>query len=97
MDDRDLRCDLVEVGRRLYARGLIGGNEGNISVRQGLNYMRDPAGRLGTMWYCPSDPAPGPMQQHSLVRFGEVEELTHLDRRPTFDVAKHEHPALVFR
>jgi L-fuculose-phosphate aldolase len=30
-----LRADIVEVGRRLYARGLIGGNEGNVSVREG--------------------------------------------------------------
>jgi L-fuculose-phosphate aldolase len=28
-----LKADIVEVGRRLYARGLIGGNEGNVSVR----------------------------------------------------------------
>ncbi|HEV8253388.1 MAG TPA: class II aldolase/adducin family protein [Vicinamibacteria bacterium] len=34
-DERKVRADIVEVGRRLYARGLIGGNEGNISVRQG--------------------------------------------------------------
>jgi L-fuculose-phosphate aldolase len=34
-DERQIRADIVEVGRRLYARGLIGGNEGNISVRQG--------------------------------------------------------------
>jgi L-fuculose-phosphate aldolase len=30
-----IRADIVEVGRRLYARGLIGGNEGNVSVRAG--------------------------------------------------------------
>jgi L-fuculose-phosphate aldolase len=29
-----VRADIVEIGRRLYARGLIGGNEGNVSVRQ---------------------------------------------------------------
>lgn len=34
-DDREIACDIVEVGRRLYARGLIGGGEGNISARQG--------------------------------------------------------------
>ena len=32
-DETQLRCDIVEVGRRLYARGLIGGHEGNVSVR----------------------------------------------------------------
>lgn len=44
MDDRDLRCDIVEVGRRLYARGLIGGNEGNVSIRRGDTLLVTPAG-----------------------------------------------------
>lgn len=44
MDERDLRCDIVEVGRRLYARGLIGGNEGNISVRVADALFVTPAG-----------------------------------------------------
>jgi len=41
-------------------KGREGAPEFNISVRQGLNYMRDPSGRMGTMWYCPTDPTPGP-------------------------------------
>jgi L-fuculose-phosphate aldolase len=44
VDERELRCDIVEVGRRLYARGLIGGNEGNISVREGDTLLVTPAG-----------------------------------------------------
>lgn len=44
MDERDLRCDMVEVGRRLYARGLIGGAEGNVSVRRGDVLYVTPAG-----------------------------------------------------
>ena len=35
MSEDRLRADIVEIGRRLYARGLIGGNEGNVSVRAG--------------------------------------------------------------
>jgi L-fuculose-phosphate aldolase len=44
LTERDVRCAIVEVGRRLYARGLIGGNEGNISVRQGQTLLVTPAG-----------------------------------------------------
>lgn len=35
MSDREaaLRADIVEVGRRLYARGFVASNDGNISVR----------------------------------------------------------------
>ena len=32
-DERQLRADIVEVGRRLYARGYTASNDGNISVR----------------------------------------------------------------
>jgi L-fuculose-phosphate aldolase len=34
----------VEVGRRLYARGLIGGHEGNVSVRLDSTLLITPAG-----------------------------------------------------
>jgi L-fuculose-phosphate aldolase len=43
-DEQRLRCDIVEVGRRLYARGLIGGHEGNISVRLESFLLITPAG-----------------------------------------------------
>src|SRR5258706_13019024 len=33
--ERDARLAMVEVGRRLYARGLINGSEGNLSCRLG--------------------------------------------------------------
>ena len=42
--EQQLRCDIVEVGRRLYARGLIGGHEGNISVRLEAALLITPAG-----------------------------------------------------
>ena len=32
-DEAQLRADIVEVGRRLYARGYTASNDGNISVR----------------------------------------------------------------
>ncbi|HVR70516.1 MAG TPA: class II aldolase/adducin family protein [Vicinamibacteria bacterium] len=38
------RGEIVEVGRRLYARGLISGNEGNVSVRQGDALLVTPPG-----------------------------------------------------
>jgi hypothetical protein len=41
-DETQLRCDIVEVGRRLYARGLIGGHEGNVSVRLDTSILITP-------------------------------------------------------
>jgi len=34
-DDASLRADIVEVGRRLWTRGFVASNDGNISVRLG--------------------------------------------------------------
>jgi L-fuculose-phosphate aldolase len=45
VSDASLRSDIVEVGRRLYARGLIAGNEGNVSVRDGDRLLVTPGGR----------------------------------------------------
>ena len=39
-----LRAELVEIGRRLYARGLISGHEGNLSVRLGEGLLVTPTG-----------------------------------------------------
>ena len=43
--ERALRAQMVEVGRRLYARGLINGGEGNLSARLGpRRLLCSPAG-----------------------------------------------------
>ena len=39
-----LRAEVVEIGRRLYAKGLIAGNEGNVSVRDGDRLYVTPGG-----------------------------------------------------
>jgi L-fuculose-phosphate aldolase len=43
-DEASLRGDIVEVGRRLYARGLIAGAEGNVSIRAGDRLYATPGG-----------------------------------------------------
>ena len=40
MSEQQLRDGIVEVGRRLYARGYVASNDGNISVR--LDEARHP-------------------------------------------------------
>ncbi len=42
--DATLRADVVEVGRRLYAKGFVAGNEGNVSVRAGDRLYVTPGG-----------------------------------------------------
>ncbi len=43
-DEPGLRAAIVEAGRRLYAMGLIAGNQGNLSVRDGQRLLVTPAG-----------------------------------------------------
>ena len=42
--EEQARGEIVEVGRRLYARALINGNEGNVSVRLGETLLVTPPG-----------------------------------------------------
>jgi ribulose-5-phosphate 4-epimerase/fuculose-1-phosphate aldolase len=39
-----LRAEIAEIGRRLYAKGLIAGNEGNFSARDGDRLYVTPGG-----------------------------------------------------
>ena len=39
MTESQLRGDIVEVGRRMYARGYTASNDGNISVRLGADRL----------------------------------------------------------
>ena len=43
-------------------RGQPGPPEFTASIRQGVNFLSNPAGRLGTQWTCPTDPSPGPTE-----------------------------------
>ena len=43
-DEAGLRAAIVEAGRRLYAMGLIAGNQGNLSARDGERLLVTPAG-----------------------------------------------------
>ena len=43
-EEREAREAVVEVGRRLWTRGLVGGSEGNVSVRLGALVLATPSG-----------------------------------------------------
>ena len=44
MSAEALRSDVAEIGRRLYAKGLIAGSEGNVSLRDGDRLYVTPSG-----------------------------------------------------
>jgi TonB-linked SusC/RagA family outer membrane protein len=41
-------------------RGREGSPQFNVSIRQGVNYVANPSAKLGTMWACQGNFAPGP-------------------------------------
>jgi L-fuculose-phosphate aldolase len=97
--DAQARADIVEVGRRLYARGYVASNDGNISVRLD-------SGRILTS---PKGVSKGFMAPEMMVvvspdgrklegdRNPSSELLMHLEvyrRRPDVQAVVHAHPPL---
>lgn len=75
----DLRRQLVEVCRRLYARGLIAGADGNVSVRLGQDRL------LVT----PSGVAKGDLTEDDLIEISPTGEPRVAGRMPSREVAIH--------
>jgi L-fuculose-phosphate aldolase len=96
MSSADARAGIVEVGRRLYARGLISGNEGNISCREGERILITPAG-VCKGFLAPGDVVVADPQGRKLEGTGRVstETLMHTAvyaRRPDVRAIVHAHP-----
>jgi L-fuculose-phosphate aldolase len=91
------REEIVEVGRRLWARGLVAGSEGNVSVRiDGGRILTTPSGAckglLSTGDLVVVDPAGRPLAGPARP---SSELLVHLEiyrRRPDVGAVVHAHP-----
>jgi TonB-dependent SusC/RagA subfamily outer membrane receptor len=69
-------------------QGQLGGPELSMSIRQGVNYLSDPAGRLGTQWLCPTNPFPnsaGCGSESELRRYNMYDEANTYIRDGYFD------------
>ncbi|MQA89264.1 MAG: hypothetical protein GEU90_03370 [Gemmatimonas sp.] len=67
-------------------RGQEGAPRFNVSIRQGTNFMMDPAGRLGTMWTCPESESPGTCEtEEELVSYNMYEEANRYIQEGYFD------------
>ena len=80
LKDGEARQAICEYGRRLYARGLVGGNEGNISCRVGKN----------AVWVTPTMESKGYLVPDMLIKVdldGNVlEKATH---KPSSETKLH--------
>jgi L-fuculose-phosphate aldolase len=90
-----IRADIVEIGRRLYARGLIGGNEGNVSVRDGdVLYVTPPGvckGFLATDTVVRTDLAGRPLDGRRASTEVQMHTAVYA-RRPDVGAVVHAHP-----
>jgi len=96
MSEAELRTAIVEAGRRLYARGLISGNEGNISARDGGTLLITPAGACKG-FLTPEQIVRADLEGHSLAGQGRVSTETRMHtaiyaRRPDVFAVVHAHP-----
>jgi L-fuculose-phosphate aldolase len=91
----EAREQVIEVGRRLYARGLISGNEGNVSVRLGdVMFVTPPAvckGFLTAEMIVKADLAGRPLDGQRASTEVQMHTAVYR-RRPDAAAVVHAHP-----
>ncbi len=65
-------------------RGAEGAPQFDLSVRQGVNYLSDPAGKLGTRWSCENKFAPPCREGEGLITYNPYEEANLLIQQGAF-------------
>ena len=79
MSDKAAKKAIIDIGQRMYVRGFVAANDGNISVRVGANEV----------WATPTGVSKGYMKKKMLVKVdldGRVLEGTH---RPSSELKMH--------
>lgn len=79
MDEKSARRAIIDIGQRMYVRGFVAANDGNISVRTGKNEV----------WATPTGVSKGYMKKKMLVKVdmdGKVLEGTY---KPSSELKMH--------
>ncbi len=96
MNEKEIRSGIVEVGRRLYARGLISANEGNISCREAGALYITPAGVskgfLDPDGIVKTDLAGAPTDRSQRASTEILMHIAVYERRPDVKAVVHAHP-----
>jgi L-fuculose-phosphate aldolase len=77
--DAVARRDIVEAGRRLYGRGLVAANDGNISARTGDN----------AVWATPTGVSKGFMTEDTLVKLDLGGRVLEGGGKPSSEIKMH--------
>src|SRR5262249_61458187 len=97
--ESQLRADIVEVGRRMYARGYTASNDGNISVRLGSDRLLMTPKSVGKGFMTPDMMCVTDLDGRKLQgdRDPSSEMLMHLEvyrQRPDVQAVVHRHPPI---
>lgn len=77
--DAEARAEIVRAGHKLYARGLVASNDGNLSVRVGED----------AVWVTPTAVSKGELTEAMLVKLALDGTVLEGDRRPSSEVKLH--------
>jgi L-fuculose-phosphate aldolase len=101
LDDTQLRADICEVGRRLWTRGFVASNDGNISVRLGPDRLLVTPANVSKGFMTPDmmvvTDLDGTLVSAAPGRRASSELLMHLvayRQRPDVGAVVHAHPPL---
>jgi L-fuculose-phosphate aldolase len=97
MTERELRAEICEIGRRLYARGFVAANEGNLSVRLGRDAVLCTPTLVSKGYMRPDELAivdfDGVQSSGPRPRTSEVKlHLAVYRKRPDVNAVVHTHP-----
>ncbi len=77
--DTQARAAILDAGRKLFQRGLVAANDGNLSVRVGEN----------ALWVTPTGVSKGDMTEEMLVKLDLDGNLLTGTRRPSTEIGMH--------
>lgn len=79
MSDRAAKEAIVEIGKRIYQRGFVASNDGNISIRTGENEL----------WTTPTGVSKGFMDADMLVKVDMDENILEGTNTPSCEIKMH--------
>lgn len=77
--DAQAKAAILEAGRKIYQRGLVAANDGNLSVRVGEN----------TLWVTPTGVSKGAMTEEMLVKLDLDGNVLEGTRKPSSETKMH--------
>ncbi len=79
MSDKAAKKAIIDIGQRMYVRGFVAANDGNISVRVGDNEV----------WATPTGVSKGYMKKKMLVKVDLDGRVLEGDRKPSSELKMH--------